>query len=75
MTMKTTVFDVEGMMCDGCEQAVRRKVGALPSVAGVQASYKERRVVVQHDPEATDASTIAEVIDGLGYKAIPRREA
>jgi copper chaperone CopZ len=72
--MKTTVFDVEGMMCDGCEQAVQRKVGALPGVGGVQASYRDKRVVVQHDPASTDDDAIKTAIDGLGYKARVRPE-
>lgn len=59
---------VEGMTCGGCENAVKRAVGAMPGVSAVSASHKDHQVVVTFDPAQTSAGDIEGKIDRLGYR-------
>lgn len=58
---------VHGMTCGGCENAVRRAVGALPGVAGVTASHRDNQVVVTFDAGLVTAADIEAKIGRLGY--------
>lgn len=59
---------VEGMTCGGCENAVKRAVGAMPGVEAVSASHADRQVVVTFDPGKTTPADIEGKIDKLGYR-------
>lgn len=59
---------VEGMTCGGCENAVKRAVGAMPGVETVSASHKDRQVVVTFDPGQTSPGDIEGKIGRLGYR-------
>jgi copper chaperone CopZ len=58
---------VHGMTCGGCENAVKRAVGAMPGIAEVTASHRDNQVVVTFDPAVVSAADIAAKIDQLGY--------
>lgn len=58
---------VHGMTCGGCENAVKRAVGALPGVAAVAASHVDHQVTITFDPEVVTAAAIAAKIGTLGY--------
>ncbi|MGH9381679.1 MAG: cation transporter [Thermoanaerobaculia bacterium] len=68
-TTVTSVFDVQGMTCGGCEVAVKRVVKKLDGVTEVAASYREGRATVRHDPEKVAPQEIVQAIEQLGYKA------
>lgn len=59
---------VEGMTCGGCENAVRRALGAMPGVQAVQASHTEHRVMVTYDAALVDAAAVTARIEKLGYR-------
>jgi len=66
--MSTTLtLPVHGMTCGGCENAVKRAVGAMAGVAEVTASHRENQVVVTFDPAAVTALDIEAKIGKLGY--------
>ena len=49
--MSTTLtLPVHGMTCGGCENAVKRAVGAMTGIADVTASHRDNQVVVTFDP-------------------------
>lgn len=64
----TLTLPVNGMTCGGCENAVKRALGTLPGVSGVEASHRDQRVVVTFDPAAVSADDIAKKIGLLGYQ-------
>lgn len=64
----TLTLPVTGMTCGGCENAVKRAVGALPGVTDVGASHETNRVVVTYDPAVLDAAAIEAKLDRLGYR-------
>jgi DNA-binding transcriptional MerR regulator/copper chaperone CopZ len=67
--MKTTVFAVEGMHCDGCARTIEALLGRLPGVRKADASYEAREARVLHDRnQAAEADLIAAIAKG-GFKA------
>ena len=68
----TTVFNVAGMTCGGCEAAVRTTVKRLDGVKRVEASRKEGKALVTYDPVKVSVSEIEAAIEKLGYQAESR---
>lgn len=65
----TSVFQVEGMTCSGCELGVEIKVEKLDGVHEAEASYRDRRAVVRYDGEKVTPEAVIEAIEELGYEA------
>lgn len=61
---------VQGMTCEGCENAVIRMVGKLEGVASTEASHKDELVTVKYLPGKLDPDEISETITRTGYKVV-----
>jgi copper chaperone len=59
----TRVYDVPGISCAHCKEAIEREVGAVPDVAGVEVDVDAKRVVVA----GGDDTAIRAAIDDAGY--------
>lgn len=59
---------VAGMTCGGCENAVKRAVGALTGVSAVTASHQSNQVSVTYDAARISTDQIAAKITSLGYE-------
>lgn len=73
--MTTTEFQVTGMTCGHCEQAVSQEVGQIAGVAAVEVSAATGRLLVTTDVTAGDVVTDEQVlaaVDDAGYTAIRR---
>ncbi len=70
--MNQETFHVEGMTCGHCEATVKRLVGNLQGVIGVEASHQKDTVTVTLDANgaATDRQSIAKTIDAAGFDVI-----
>ncbi|GAA0350169.1 MAG: heavy-metal-associated domain-containing protein [Propionibacteriaceae bacterium] len=77
--MTTTEFQVTGMTCGHCEQAVSQEVGQIAGVAAVEVSAATGRLLVTTDVTTdvtagdvvTDEQVLA-AVDDAGYTAIRR---
>jgi copper chaperone CopZ len=58
---------VHGMTCGGCENAVKRALGAMPGVAEVTASHRDNQVTVAFDAATVSAADIEAKIGAIGY--------
>lgn len=67
--LTTTVFNVEGMTCGGCEVSVNMVVKKLDCVEKVTASHKEGRATVTYDSSEVSTADIKAAIEKLGYTA------
>ncbi|NUN16000.1 MAG: heavy-metal-associated domain-containing protein [Myxococcales bacterium] len=66
---KQVVFEVKGMTCGGCEQAITERLSSLDGVVSVKADrHKERTWVTYHDPTIQPAQLEKEITE-LGYNA------
>jgi copper chaperone CopZ len=68
--LDSVTFDVEGMTCTGCENAVKRAVGSLDGVAGVEASHESGKTTVHFDRTLADDQAVRSMIESAGYRVI-----
>ena len=66
----TTTFQVEGMTCDHCRNAVTAEVSAVPGVRAVTVDVEAGTVTVITD-QPVDRSDIAAAVDEAGYTLLP----
>ena len=62
----TTIFNVEKMMCGGCEANVKKVLADVANVDSVEVDLDAKTVTVEG---AIDASDIAKAITDAGYPA------
>lgn len=69
--MTTETFNVPGVSCQHCVNAVTQEVSALRGVQRVQVDLSSKMVTVEHAPETTSAQIIA-AINEAGYAEVAR---
>lgn len=62
------VLDVEGMTCDGCENAIKAGVGSLEGIQMVESSHEEGWTRVKYDSNRTSQQEIEGKITETGYE-------
>ena len=68
--VQTATFQVEGMTCEGCENAIQKAVQKLPGVKTVKASHVEQNTVVEFNANETSEVALAEAIKKTGFKVV-----
>ena len=68
--MTTTQFQVTGMSCSHCEQAVSTEVGQISGVQAVEVSAATGRLVVTSSAPLDDTQVVA-AVEEAGYRAVP----
>lgn len=66
---RTVVFEIQGMHCDGCANAISTKAGRVEGVVACEASFEDGTAVVEVDPDAVD--DVQAAIASLGYTVVP----
>jgi DNA-binding transcriptional MerR regulator len=66
--MKTAIFRIEGMHCEGCAQTIEALLEAEAGVESAAVSYRNREAQVTFDPAALEEARIAAAIERAGYK-------
>ena len=61
-------LNVEGMTCDGCENAIKAGVETLDGIASVESSHEESWTKVKYDKNATSLEDIQAKITDTGYE-------
>ena len=59
--MAQMLFEVTGMVCGGCADAVERVVSGVPGVSGVEVNHEGGAAVVVHDGSASPEAVYAAV--------------
>lgn len=65
--MKTAIFKIDGMHCDGCARTIEALVSTEPGVRKASVSFKERDARILFDPQTVSADRLAEAIRQAGY--------
>ena len=60
------LFNVEGMMCAGCENRVKTVLSEIEGVVEVVANHENATVLVKTSKEL-DENVLIEVIENLGF--------
>jgi copper chaperone len=66
--LQQLVLTVPGMTCGHCEAAVKREVGSIAGVAGVDVDLDSKLVTVRG--ESLDRDDIVAAIDEAGYDVV-----
>jgi copper chaperone len=61
------VLNVDGMTCDGCENAINAGVESLEGIAAVESSHEEGWTKVKYDKSQISAEDIEGKITETGY--------
>jgi len=72
--MITVTFAVEGMTCEGCENAIAKGVSSLQGIGEVVSSHSEGWTKVVYDPATTNEDAIKEKITEVGYVVLGVKE-
>jgi copper chaperone len=60
-------INVDGMTCDGCENAIKAGVESLDGIAAVESSHEEGWTKVKYDKAVTSVEDIEGKITDTGY--------
>jgi len=66
----TVTFDVAGMTCESCEEAIVQTVGQMDGVAMVESHHDPGTATVLYRPGEVTTEAIVEKIEGMGYKVV-----
>ena len=69
--MTTEQFQVPGISCQHCVNAITREVAAVPGVARVQVALESKTVTVEHAEQVPTAAIVA-AINEAGYDEVAR---
>ncbi len=61
------VIEVQGMTCEGCEQAIRGALGRLDGIVEASPDHRAGRVRVRYDAERVSEGAIKQRIRLAGY--------
>lgn len=64
------VINVNGMTCEGCENAINAGIEGLDGIATVESSHKEKWTKVKFDENLTSEEEIKASITETGYEVV-----
>ena len=67
--IKKEKYDIVGMSCAACQQAVTRAVSKLDGVKAVNVNLLANTMVCEYDPRCLGADKIMSAVDKAGYQA------
>lgn len=66
---ESCLIGIEGMTCQSCVRNIEGHIGQKPGIRGIEVSLAGKNGKVKYDPKVTDAASIAEAIDDMGFEA------
>lgn len=65
--MKEIILKVDGMMCSGCENRVKKSLSLIDGIEEVEANHEKGVVHIKTSKEVSEIE-IKEAIEDLGYE-------
>lgn len=65
----TTIFSAPDISCGGCANAIKKALGSLSGVSGVEVDVTTKKVTVAHDTGTTAQETLIVALDRAGFPA------
>jgi len=69
---KTVTLTVKNMYCADCPFIVKKSLEAVPGVAKVVVSFKDKTAVVTYDDARTDVKALTTATTNAGYPSAPK---
>lgn len=70
--MKTSLFKIDGMHCDGCANTVKAMVERQAGVQMADVSYDRGQARVLYDPQTIAVDALVATVQKLGYRVTPQ---
>jgi copper chaperone len=67
--MKTEIYRIEGMHCEGCAQTIEAVVGQVPGVKRVAVSFDAREARIEFDAGVANDAGIVSALERAGFRA------
>ena len=67
--LSVTSFEIEGMTCASCAQAIEKSVSKLAAVSSVNVNLATEKMTVTFDEAALNVSDIVHTVEDTGYQA------
>lgn len=68
--MRTMIFKIEGMNCDGCAKTIQILIERESGVRMASVSFNERAARVLYDPQSVQESRLIDLIQKRGFRMI-----
>ncbi|MEK9280851.1 MULTISPECIES: cation transporter [unclassified Bradyrhizobium] len=68
--MKTIIFNIDGMKCDGCADNIQSLLEKEPGVRMASVSFADRQARVLFDPQAVQEDRLVDVIQGRRFQVV-----
>src|SRR5260370_16095849 len=65
--MKTMTAPVQGMNFATCQTSIEKRLGALPAISEVNASYATQTVTITYDEHRLDEGTLRALVQDCGF--------
>ena len=69
---RTVTLAVQNMYCDACPLIVRKSLEAVPGVAKVAVSFKDKSAIVTYDDAKTNVNKLTAATTNAGYPSAPK---
>ena len=69
---KTVTLEVNNMDCAACPSIVKGSLEAVPGVAKVAVSYKDKMATVTYDDSMADVNGLTAATTNAGYPSMPK---
>ena len=69
---RTVTLAVQNMYCDACPLIVRKSLEAVPGVAKVTVSFKDKRAIVTYDDSKANVKELTAATTNAGYPSAPK---
>ena len=69
---RTLTLAVQNMYCADCPFIVKKSLEAVPGVAKVTVSYKDKTAIVTYDDGKADLKTLTTATMNAGYPSAPK---
>ena len=69
---RTITLSVKNMDCAACPSIVKASLQAVPGVARVAVSYKDRTAIVTYDDAKADVNQLTSATTKAGYPSAPK---
>ena len=69
---RTITLAVQNMYCDACPLTVKKSLEAVPGVAKVAVSYKDKTAIVTFDDTKANVKALTTATTNAGYPSAPK---
>ena len=69
---RTVTLSVKNMYCAACPHTVKASLQAVPGVANVTVSFKEKTAIVTYDDSKADLKALTAATTNAGYPSAPK---